>query len=592
MRRSSLHSARTRGFSLVELLVAMAILTTVIGGVVALYLGAIRTYRVAAQATDLREIGNATLDSISRDLTTAFTARDYGELYQFHGTPFGMMFVGAGADGTLSRVTYVVNRLNDDNDFLTEFTIPLRLLLDRAVVQGAEWAIDDGITSSNCINNNPYTDIQFGNGLPVLQTPLCDGVMFARRLVEALLADGAIKKDPDLVLEAYDEAVRQGLQEIRDGFVSSFEYGNLVDQNRIVDLNNDSVTVDATVLTTYLLRYEELGITDTARLELPPQPLNPAQRMRFPKFNAESVEDTRFNEPDFGDYNCVFTNGSIEQNSSTGQDLLQCLLYSSILAPDEFDLFDADLRALYTGQANYGGLRPARFVNADTVNAIVEARQRTVWLSMLAGADPLGIIDPQINFVPLLFSDGSPNPPRNWFEAFRLNDTTPNTARTDDNKNPEDYVIAEKLVSDVRLNLPDLGDPVFINNLQRFDALGFEDFFVYADTDEEYEATYNTADDIPGYEEFRLAGTGADPVSRIVTFDTLLGEEFRGIRTDASTGSPITPAIPKLVSPRFWIMAPEPVVGAPEFRQYFDRVIELPAGATRSLPPQFVANSS
>ena len=109
------------GFSLVELLVAMAIFTTIMGGVGALFISSVRIVRQGFQNQEAFELARGTLNIIESDLSRAFTSREHGDNYKFYGTPIGFSFVGivgqgqgSGA-GNLARVTYVVYHGPDAN---------------------------------------------------------------------------------------------------------------------------------------------------------------------------------------------------------------------------------------------------------------------------------------------------------------------------------------------------------------------------------------------------------------------------------------------------------------------------------------------
>ena len=82
------------GFSLVELLVASAIFLVLLGGIAALYSNALRTVLFGYQAQGAFEKVRASLSVLERDLAGAFSARPYGDRYNFFGTGQGFTFVG------------------------------------------------------------------------------------------------------------------------------------------------------------------------------------------------------------------------------------------------------------------------------------------------------------------------------------------------------------------------------------------------------------------------------------------------------------------------------------------------------------------
>jgi prepilin-type N-terminal cleavage/methylation domain-containing protein len=103
---------RSRGFTLVELLIATALFAIIMSAIVALFVASMRAVKSAYLASDAYETSRGAFAVVERDLTTVFTMRDYGDYYQFYGTPQGMTMIGLirSADGstTLGRITYVI----------------------------------------------------------------------------------------------------------------------------------------------------------------------------------------------------------------------------------------------------------------------------------------------------------------------------------------------------------------------------------------------------------------------------------------------------------------------------------------------------
>lgn len=103
---------RRRGFTLIELIVATAIFAIIGLALIAIFTSSMQSMKRASQAMDANEEIRAAFTVLERDLASAFTSRDYGEYYQFFGTPLGFMYVGVvhGEDGAgqLARVTYVL----------------------------------------------------------------------------------------------------------------------------------------------------------------------------------------------------------------------------------------------------------------------------------------------------------------------------------------------------------------------------------------------------------------------------------------------------------------------------------------------------
>jgi len=107
--------ARTasRGFTLVELLISVAIFVTVIASVTLLFNAAIRASKQGFQNQEAFEIARGAMDIIERDLSRSVTRTDLGDVFNFYGTPIGFTFVGMIPEGNsnrlnMARVTYVI----------------------------------------------------------------------------------------------------------------------------------------------------------------------------------------------------------------------------------------------------------------------------------------------------------------------------------------------------------------------------------------------------------------------------------------------------------------------------------------------------
>lgn len=98
----------TAGVTLVELLVAMLIFISIMGGVAILFSNASSTVAQANMAMDGYERARSSLARLERDMSAGFTARELGDTYQFYGQPNGLCFVGALESGQVGRVTYVI----------------------------------------------------------------------------------------------------------------------------------------------------------------------------------------------------------------------------------------------------------------------------------------------------------------------------------------------------------------------------------------------------------------------------------------------------------------------------------------------------
>jgi len=565
----------TRGFTMVETLVAMAILITVISGVVLVYSGAVRTVRIAYAANDNFEIGRSVHAALQRDLERAFTARQYGKYFQFHGQPLALSFVGALEDGKLGRVTYAINRLDDKNDFIMKETQNLQTVLQRAMAAITKNATGDANTRLNTAK------------------------AFTRRLALLLAQDGRISlgslTQDQLITElplAIDAAfLLSDSDPDGDGEweLSNVQIEDPPGSGNFIFTSAGVVDCEVRVKTAHMLRFEEPGVTDLSSFNLPPDPLNPTARLSFPLIDPESADGVK-NNPTLPDYQSVCSgifDRSVEQLLG-GQELLSCLAYSSIVMPDPGGgvLDDLDLRRLMNNQSIFNV--SASYINGRVVDRIFEAAKREIWLDLFTG----GPVSRS------LFYNGPVDPPRNYFEAWRLDDTTGLPGALQNNLNPYDYAIAERIViSGELVTFQDLSTEIpFYELLRNFDMLGVGAYFTYADEDNKYRETYNTLADIPGYTNFNdpyAINPQTDslylPEERFSDFDVQLGDELAGVVE--VQGSPMAPRIPALVSPRFWIMSEGPSANDPPFKRYFDQVVDVPSSARRNVPKQIVPDA-
>lgn len=126
------------GFTLTEVLVAMAIFVTVISGVFALYTGAVETVLRGYNDIDNMAEARSALKVLQDDINTAYTGVEFGDPNQFYGRPEGFMFVGTLASGEIGRVTYVINPLASTVTFASSIVEPYIDTLGRVSLQAEE----------------------------------------------------------------------------------------------------------------------------------------------------------------------------------------------------------------------------------------------------------------------------------------------------------------------------------------------------------------------------------------------------------------------------------------------------------------------
>lgn len=111
-------SRAPRGFTLAELLIAMALGVIVVGAVGMLFISSVTVMGAGNTLHQVSENVRGAFNTVERDLMAAYTSVERGDTKSFFGTPIGFTFVGrvSGRESyspvpRLARVTYVVMRL-------------------------------------------------------------------------------------------------------------------------------------------------------------------------------------------------------------------------------------------------------------------------------------------------------------------------------------------------------------------------------------------------------------------------------------------------------------------------------------------------
>ena len=109
------------GFTLAEMLVAVAIFTALMAGLTMLFTGTLRAVRQGYLQQEAFENARAALTALKNDLTVSSGSEQHADYYSFYGTPVGMTFVGVArtsdddpADLHIARITYVVYDMWND----------------------------------------------------------------------------------------------------------------------------------------------------------------------------------------------------------------------------------------------------------------------------------------------------------------------------------------------------------------------------------------------------------------------------------------------------------------------------------------------
>lgn len=114
---------RRAGFTLVELLVAVAIFGILMTAVATIFFGSVRAARTGYQQMDAFERARGALTVLQDDLVSCYVSPQTGDVSNFYGTPIGMTFIATArntsnpADVHVSRITYVIYNCWKDEYF-------------------------------------------------------------------------------------------------------------------------------------------------------------------------------------------------------------------------------------------------------------------------------------------------------------------------------------------------------------------------------------------------------------------------------------------------------------------------------------------
>lgn len=471
------------GFTLVELMVAMVIFVTVLGGTILLFNGAVSTVRQGYTTMRGFEQARGALTVMERDLTGAFTAREQGRFYQFYGRPNGFTFVG-NVDGTLSRVTYAIQSGTENKQFQTAITERYGTLNLRAV------------------------DLDRARGNAGFPTAVLLGryLQFAGQL------------SPDIPMTSLGvEFLAQS--ERTDGGAEP--------------LANELVTLEAIITTGSLVRYAEPGVDNIDTLPFAPP------------------DGPRNYWPSFGEQWARFIPRGPATTVPTEIDRIENRLFFTLIAqPLGLILQEPDNPDF-------------NIIGRDFAEAVYDAAKRDYWLAAMAN---------QGVFAPAYLGEN----------VLPVGDSFTSITGQD----PVEYVVTEDIVIRVTPIVP----PDFAA-LSDFDAFGINNnFFDYGAIGEDGETRmrryFNAISNIAGDEGFyarviaSLNPTAGDYFTGAAAAEQVIAGQYQAERL-ANIGNPLRPRLPEVVQPKFWIVIENPWVGAAEFRQWFNQVINVPSGQTR-----------
>jgi len=494
-----------RGFSLTELLVAMAIFLILAAALSTLFTSAVHSVREGYASIDAFEQGRVAMTTMTRDLTGAFTSREYGDVYNFYGRHDGFMFVGALENGQLGRVTYVFHPENSKRPFIT--TIRER------------W----GVYKSNVKSQAERIARENGYLGTAVQTA----------------GDSAIA---DL------EAV----------------YGSYAD--------NEIVELDVAFETESLVRYEEIGKSSLDYFD-----------MRVTDPSGPSPVDLAWPYVDALDDSLDAT-----FPSESDPEIQQDFLLEAINPAPDFTVYDLRNMLFDINQIDQGWVHPItldrlylRTLGRGTFDAMLQARKREFWIRMLSG-ESMGLAG---------LADGY------WW------DESAGVPNVDGKRTVNEYVVADGIISRAIILVPDTETPVYTfqggETLRQIpdtalDALDADVRFSYSDglngEVNYFNALENLTDpDDPyltnGPDIYSLVrnGTGGIEKGPLIQADNALAENLLGTRSSRKImGSPLTPRIPAVVTPKLWVTRAKRRAGGADVRRLFIQAIQLPAATGRS----------
>lgn len=100
------------GFTLVELLVAMAIMSLLALSLFVLFRSSLSSYKSTKRAMDASDVTRTAFQVMERDIVQGYAAKHYGDASSFFGCPFGFTMIctmDAAAQYRTARVSYVVH---------------------------------------------------------------------------------------------------------------------------------------------------------------------------------------------------------------------------------------------------------------------------------------------------------------------------------------------------------------------------------------------------------------------------------------------------------------------------------------------------
>ena len=458
-----MHRVRHKqGFSLTELIVAMAIFTVLMAGLLALFSGVVKTVRQGYRFMDATEIGRSTLQVMQRDLEGSCVNTELRDAYMFYGRPEGFMFIGAHGGGQLGRVTYVITRyadadntIDENRPFSTVVGLPWTAVRDAVVAQGMDQGVFESHYGTEPADFNVPTDFEVW-----------------------------------------------------------IELGSVV-------------------------RYEERNVSDLETFNLQGLQDPSGVAMRWPEINAYATLDEIVTvEPNYAQAGGLYN-----------EELYKHML-SSIRQWPFIDAYQWDLRVILADQ---NPDRPLYALTLTTVQDLLRAKQREIWIRWLANDATLGL-------------------PSFW-KGY-------GAGVPDPRPDVRDYILADRVVVRAILLEPDTTIPIYANNenygnASVFNTAGYFSYMDYNKGQRQGALTWQDSANLPGYTAYMES---LFPKFAILDFDAeILKSDVVGSFHEAGG-----PRLPCFVIPDFWVMMEEGSGQGGDYRRRFTQAIEIPSRIARA----------
>ena len=513
---------RQGGFTLTELLVASAIFMILMSALAAMFNAAVSSVRQGYASIDLFETGRQAMTVLGRDLGSGFTAREYGDNYNFYGRPNGFMFVGALDSGQLGRVTYAFHP--EATDFVyTTITERWKTVEANVRRQIERVAREYGYTGTarRDAADEAIARIELAYGGPFLDT---DYVEFDVRLrTESLIR--------------YEES-------------------------GVSDLDTYNMTIDSTGTT--VLEWPYMDMADSNN-DAAPASLDGNPQLEFIR-GALSPDPATTNSPSDLRNRLYDINVNLQGVPLANGDRT----YLRVLGPQTFQqLVNARKREFWvrmlSGDQSMGVPSLAKDTNPAAQNGCWgfwyneeygavngNARHRRILNEYVIARGVVGAAE--------VLEKGSTDP-------VQMFDGRPPLLYAVETLRPIPDTPIDVLDADVRFAYGD-GSNGSANYFNALDNLG--------DLDNPYR--------LDNLYALVNNGTGAIANADLIEADNALADDLLGNRSSRSNmGSPLAPRIPALVTADFWVTRTRTRPGAPDMLKHFSQTVQIPTAQGRSV---------